>query len=194
MIDAPGPWGTGPFTLVEGYSAIDTTQAIISREPFACTWLQHEDRTPRVRLVANPNYWDVARGPHLQEIVFRNDLSREQALDLVCTTEGEVDIVTEVAPADAARVEASPHAKLVAVDAVRAIVGVINRDTTGVPLGDKRARQALNLAVDRDALVREAMFGWASPLAGLTPSAGALPGPGPASLLRAIPARPRSCG
>ena len=31
------------------------------------------------------------------------------------------------------------------------------------------ARQALNLAVDRDRLVREAMFGWAAPLAGLTP-------------------------
>jgi peptide/nickel transport system substrate-binding protein len=57
---------------------------------------------------------------------------------------------------------------------VRAIAGVINRDAGGLPLGDKRAREALNLAVDRDALVREAMFGRASPLAGLTPSAGVL--------------------
>jgi len=169
VIDAPGPWGTGPFMLVEGHSLIDTEQAVIRREPLACTWLQREERTPRLRLVANTNYWDAARGPRLREIVFRNDLSPEQALELVCTTEGEVDIVTEVPPADAARVEASEHARLVTIDAVRTVVGVVNRDADGLPLHDRRARQALNLAVDRNRLVREALFGRAVPLAGLTP-------------------------
>jgi peptide/nickel transport system substrate-binding protein len=52
---------------------------------------------------------------------------------------------------------------------VRAVAGVINRDAEGLALGDKRARWALNLAIDRDRLVREAMYGWAAPLAGLTP-------------------------
>ncbi len=88
---------------------------------------------------------------------------------MVCTTEGEVDIVTEVSPADASRVEASEHATLVAIDAVQTIVGIINRDADGVPLNDVRARQALNLAIDRAALVREALYGRAVPLARLTP-------------------------
>ena len=127
-----------------------------------------------MRLVANPDYWDTERGPHLREVVFRNDLSPERALELVCTTEGEVDIVTEVAPADARRVEQSEHARLVTVDAIRAIVGVIDRDAERLPLADRRARLALNLAVDRDALVARAMRGHASPLAGLTPHAGIL--------------------
>ncbi len=169
MIDAPGPWGTGPFTLAEGHSSLDTEQATISREPFACTWLWYGDRTPTVRLVANTNYWDKKRGPHLREVVFRNDVSPREALELVCTTEGEVDILTEVSPVDAGRVERSRHARLVAINAMRAVAGVINRDADGLPLGDRRARQALNLAVDRDSLVREAMFGRARPLAGLTP-------------------------
>jgi hypothetical protein len=155
VIDAPGPWGTGPFTLAEGHSVIDAEQAVIHGEPFACTWLQREERTPRLRLVANTNYWDTSRGPHLREVVFRNDLPPERALELVCTTEGEVDIVTEVPPADAVRVEASEHAKLVSIDAVRTVVGVLNRDADGLPLHDVRARQALNLAVDRAKLVRE---------------------------------------
>ena len=86
MIDAPGPWGTGPFTLAEGHSVIDAEQATVSREPFACTWLWFEDRTPTVRLVANTNYWDKKREPHLREVVFRNDVSPERALELVCTT------------------------------------------------------------------------------------------------------------
>jgi len=143
---------------------------VIDRDPFACTWLIREDRTPRVRLEANPHYWDTRRGPHLQEVVFRNDLSREQALDLVCSTEGEVDIVTEVPHAEAQRVERSEHAQLVTVDAVRALAGVLNRHADGVPLHDRRARQALNLAIDRTALVRDCFVGHARPLAGLTPS------------------------
>ena len=169
MIDAPGPWGTGPFTLAEGYSSLDHEQATVRREPFACTWLWREDRTRTVRLVANTNYRDKKRGPRLREVIFRNDVPPERALELVCTTEGEVDILTEISPADAERVERSEHARLVSTDAVAAVAGVINRDAEGLPLGDRRARQALNLAVDRDRLVREAMFGRARPLAGLTP-------------------------
>ncbi|PLS86969.1 MAG: hypothetical protein CYG60_04440 [Actinobacteria bacterium] len=168
-MDAPGPWGTGPFTLAEGHSSLDHDKATIRREPLACTWLWREDRTPTVRLAANTSYWDKMRGPCLREVVFRNDVSPERALDLVCTTEGEVDILTEVSPSDAGRVERSVHARLVAIDAVRAVAGVINRDAEGLPLAHKRARQALNLAVDRDRLVRETMFGRARPLAGLTP-------------------------
>ncbi len=82
--------------------------------------------------------------------------------------------MTEVDPADAERVEQSEFAQLVTVDAIRAVAGVINREAAGLPLADPRARQALNLAVDRDRLVREAMFGRAKPLAGLTPAAGIL--------------------
>ncbi len=169
MVDAPGPWGTGPFTLVEGYSRLATERATIGEDPFAATWLWREERTPRLRLVANPAYRDRARGPRLREIVFRNDLSPAEALERCLTTEGEVDIVTEVAPADAARVAVSAHAKLVAIDAIRSVAGIIARDADDLPLGDRRARQALNLAVDRRRLVREALFGRARPLAGLTP-------------------------
>ena len=75
----------------------------------------------------------TVRGPHLQDVVFRNDLSPEEALDLVCTTEGEVDIVTEINPADVARVEASKDAKLVSIEAVRLVAGVINRDSERFP-------------------------------------------------------------
>ena len=133
------------------------------------TWLQTEDRSPTVRLRANPHYWDRLRGPHLQEVEFRNDLTREQAIDLVCDTVGKVDIVTEVPPSAADRVLRSRHAQLVAVDAVRALAGVIDREAEGLPLHDLRARRALNLAIDRDGLIRDAFGGRARPLAGLTP-------------------------
>lgn len=168
MIDAPGPWGSGPFTLTEGYSSLEAEIAIISADPFTCVWLPTAmPRSDRVVLDAFPDHWNTERGPRLERVVFRNDLNPAQALDLVCDVEGELDIVTEVDPRDAARVEQSPHAHLVSVDAMRVLVGVINRDAA--PFGDAKARRALNHAIDRKALIQQAFNGYAEPLASLAP-------------------------
>jgi ABC-type oligopeptide transport system substrate-binding subunit len=134
-----------------------------------CTWLQREDRSPTLRLRGNPHYWDRLRGPRVAEVEFRNDLSFDRAIELVCDTLGEVDIVTEVPPEQGERVCTSRHARLVAVDAVRTLAGVIDRACNGLPLHDRRGRLALNLAIDRRALVRDVFGGRARPLAGLTP-------------------------
>ena len=181
MIDAPGPWGSGPFTLTEGYSSLYNEIAIMRAEPFACTWLDtRQDRTDRLVLTANADHWNKERGPKLEKAVFRNDVAPDKALDLVCDTEGEVDIVTEVSPADATRVRESEHAELHAIDAMRVVLGLVNRGVEDAPLGDARARRALNMAVDRDRLVREAFGGYAYPAAGVTPPyAGGFPGTEP---------------
>ncbi len=55
------------------------------------------------------------------------------------------------------------------VDAMRIVTGVVNRFADDVPLEDARARKALNMAVDRDRMVREGFGGYAHPLSGLTP-------------------------
>jgi ABC-type transport system substrate-binding protein len=111
------------------------------------------------------------RQARLARVVFRNDLAPADALDAVCDHDGEVDIVTEVSPADTARVNSSEHARLITIDANRVLVGIFNlwpdRD---VPLTDRRAREALSLAVDRERLCREVMYGFATPLASLTPT------------------------
>ena len=132
-------------------------------------WLNRDlPRTDRIVLEAYRGHWNVERGPRLERVVFRNDIEHSRALELVCTTEGEVDIVTEVAPGDGRRVIESEHAELVRVDAMRVISGIINRGSDA-PLDDVRARRALNLAIDRDRLVEEGFAGYAQKLAGLTP-------------------------
>jgi peptide/nickel transport system substrate-binding protein len=149
----------------------------MSADPFVAIWLDtRQDRTPRVVLEANPDHWNRERGPRLEKVVFRNDLTPQEALRLVCDAEGEVDIVTEVSPAHAERVESSPYARLVTTDAMRVLVGIINRDTA--PFGDVRARRSLNLAVNRERLIRDGLKGYAHPTAGLNPpySAGYDPG------------------
>jgi peptide/nickel transport system substrate-binding protein len=140
----------------------------MSADPLVAIWLDtRQDRTPRVVLEANTDYWDRERGPRLEKVVFRNDLTPQDALRLVCDTEGEVDIVTEVSPADAERVKSSAYARLVTTDAMRVLVGIINRDAT--PFDDVRARRALNMAVDRERLIRDGLKGYAYPTAGLNP-------------------------
>jgi len=171
VIDAPGPWGTGPFTLVEGYSSISTRNAIMKADPYTCTWLiESEDRSPHLVLEANRNHWNHERVPRLERVVFRADLSPAEALEACVSGDGEVDIVTELSPADAARVKASEHANLLAFDANRVLVGIINRSPSDVPLDDTRVRRALNMAVDRDKLIAQGLGGYANTLRALTPA------------------------
>jgi ABC-type transport system substrate-binding protein len=139
--------------------------------PFASAGIiESEDRSPRLVLEANRSHWNIERGPRLERAIFRNDLTPAEALELCISSEGEMDIVTEVSPADAARVIASEHAKLVVCDANRVLVGIINRYPSDVPLHDKRARKALNLAVDRQKVITQGLGGYANLLCALTPS------------------------
>ena len=139
-------------------------------EPFACAWLDtRQDRTDKVVLTANTDHWNKERGPRLERVVFHNDIPPAEALNLVCDTEGEVDIVTEISPADIERVESSEHANLHAIDAMRVILGLVNRGVEDAPLDDARTRRAFNMAVDRDRIVRDGFGGNAYPAAGVTP-------------------------
>ena len=144
---------------------------MIRAKPFASAGLiESEDRSPRLVLEANRSHWNIERGPRLERVVFRNDLTPAEALDLCTSREGEVDIVTEVSPADAERIKGSEFANLVTCDANRVLVGIINRNSSDVPLSDSRARKALNLAVNRQRVINEGLAGYANPISALTPS------------------------
>jgi ABC-type transport system substrate-binding protein len=129
-----------------------------------------EDRTPRVVLEANVAH-NSGRAAKLKRVVFVNDLAPADALAAVCDREGEIDIVTEVSPADARRVEDSRYAQLVKIDANRMLTGVFNTyEGNDAPLQDVRMREALNWAVDRHRIAEEGFAGYATPLAALTPT------------------------
>jgi peptide/nickel transport system substrate-binding protein len=164
LLSTPGRWGTGPFALAQGSTSLDAGDPRSSAGPAGAG-----QRPPEVVLEANRDYRDAGRGPRVERIVFRNDLTAEEALELCCSTEGEVDVVAEVAPADAARVAGSRFARLLAVEADRVLAGLVNRGAQDAPMDDPRARQALNLAVNRERLVAEGFAGHAVPLGGLTP-------------------------
>jgi len=127
-----------------------------------------EKRTDRVVLEANADH-NSARKARLEKVVFINDMTPAQALDAVCDREGVIDIVTEISPADAARVETSEHAKLVTIEANRVLLGIFNTwPETGAPFSERLVREAFNWAVDRERIVAEGLGGRGRPLGALT--------------------------
>lgn len=122
------PVGTGPFQMVE--------------------WIRGQD----MRLRRNPNYWEAGK-PYLDQIIARpitQAASRLQALRA-----GNIDFIAgyDVPPTDFPVVRATPGLKLVnsgfAPETESLFINVTHK-----PLDDKRVRQALMLATNRDFLFK----------------------------------------
>jgi peptide/nickel transport system substrate-binding protein len=119
-----------------------------------------DKRADRVILEANLQYWDATRFPRLRRIIFDNTLAQQDAVELVKTGEGRVDLVSELSPLETLRVAQSPFAKVVkSRDNLAFLFGRFNMVKTGSPWRDVRLRQAVNLAINRDDLIRYAAKG-----------------------------------
>jgi ABC-type transport system substrate-binding protein len=119
-----------------------------------------DKRADRVVLEPNPAYWDKTRLPRLQRIIFDNTLPQHDAVELVKTGEGRVDLVSELSPLETLRVAQSPFAKVVKTrDNLGFLFGQFNMRKAGSPWHDVRLRQAVNFAINREDLIRYAAKG-----------------------------------
>jgi ABC-type transport system substrate-binding protein len=119
-----------------------------------------DKRADRVVLEANPEYWDKTRLPRLQRIIFDNTLAQHDAVELVKTSEGHVDLVSELSPLETLRVAESPFAKVVkSRNNLGFVFGQFNMRKAGSPWRDVRLRQAVNFAINREDLIRYATKG-----------------------------------
>ena len=81
-------------------------------------------------------------------------------MELVKTGEGRVDLVTELSPLETLRVAQSPFAKVVKNRrSLMTVFGLFNMRKAGSPWRDVRLRQAANLAINREDLIRYATKG-----------------------------------
>ena len=109
---------------------------------------------------ANTAYWDPHRLPRLHRIIFDNTLSPQEALELVKTGEGRVDLVSGLSPLETLRVAQSPFAKVVkSRGSLGYLFGMFNMRKTDSPWRDVQLRQAVNLAVNRENLIQYAAKG-----------------------------------
>lgn len=106
-----------------------------------------------VRLVRNDDYWgDKA---YLDSVVFK--VIPSDATRLVLLETGQLHAMMRVPPLDAPRVAATPGLELLKIPSVRTIY--IGFNNQRAPWTDVRVRQAVNYAVDKEAIVKEILGG-----------------------------------
>ena len=120
-------------------------------------------------LTRNPHYWGKLDGD-IDEVDFlpiASDPTRITAL-----LSGELDLVIDVPSQDVARLAASPGIKIAKTDEFRTIFFGFDLKSDHLkygdgsdknPFKDLRVRQAMDMAIDRNAIVRVVMRGLASP-------------------------------
>lgn len=127
-----------------------TPSAQLTTQPVGTGPYQIQQWTPGhpLTLEANPNYWQGE--PFFTTLIFDNQANPADRLEVL--QEGEA-IVADLLSDQAAAVKAASANFLSVESTQRLFIGI--RPDPETPLADKRVRQALNYAIDVEALVNE---------------------------------------
>lgn len=109
----------------------------------------------RISLEANPDYWGIK--PHIPKILIR--IISDESTRLSALKNGEVDLVTNLSPDYAKQVPRFLHVPGAENTNIR-----LNNQEPEAITSDVRVRQALNYAVDREAISKKLFSGYAKPL------------------------------
>jgi peptide/nickel transport system substrate-binding protein len=134
------PVGTGPYTFV--------------------SWVPND----RLIVEANPDYHMGA--PEIDRVVFRP--IPEGATRIAELRAGNVDVIVNLPPDNIPEVENSPNAQVRSVPSARVAMVFLNTLEYEF-LADTRVRQALNYAVDVEAIITNLMDGYATRVATVVP-------------------------
>jgi ABC-type transport system substrate-binding protein len=136
---ATNPVGTGPFKFVE--------------------WVADE----RLVLERNDDYWDGA--PNLDQVIVRP--IPEAGTRVIAVQAGDIDLAAVIQPEQIAQVEGDPSLEFESWRTVRQLfIGMHNLKP---PFDNPQVRQALNMAIDWDAIVASLYQGYAEPIGGPVP-------------------------
>lgn len=138
---ALNPMGTGPYKFVE--------------------WVKDD----HITLVPNEDYWGEV--PQVEEIVFRP--IEDNGARVAALLAGEVDIINGIPIPQASVVDNYPEVRSVRVPVPR--IYYISMDVRTPPFDDVRVRQAVNYAIDRQAIVDSLFAGYGVPAAVAHPRA-----------------------
>lgn len=137
--------GTGPFKIV--------------------SWTPDQ----KISMVANKDWWDKPKG-NISEVTYlpiKSDATRVAAL-----LSGDLDLLTDLPPQDVAKLKADPRLKVIDGPENRTIFFALDIGSDELkgsnvkgknPLKDKRVREAMSLAIDREAIKRSLMRGLSIP-------------------------------
>ncbi|MCK6419871.1 MAG: ABC transporter substrate-binding protein [Aquabacterium sp.] len=157
-------------TNVQDYKAKEENYAsrnVNGTGPYQITgWVPDQ----RVTMKVNPDWWDKAALGNVTEVVFtpiKSDPTRVAAL-----IAGDVDLLTDLPTQDVAKLRQDSKLKVLDGPEVRTIFIALDQGSAELkyssvkgknPFKDKRVREALSIAVDREAIKRNIMRGLSIP-------------------------------
>ncbi|MFS8531198.1 ABC transporter substrate-binding protein [Sphaerobacter thermophilus] len=125
------PVGSGPFQFV--------------------SW----EKNTSIKLKKWENYWDPER-PYLDELEFL--VLTDANTRMLKFQAGELDIATDVPFSQLEALEANPNYTILTDGAAR--FDYIGMNHTRKPFDDKLVRQAINYAIDKEAIIQSVLFGY----------------------------------
>jgi len=131
------PTGTGPYSFVE--------------------WVKDDHLT----MDANPTYWGGR--PKIDRLIYKPIL--EAATRLAALKTGAVDLIANVEPEQVPDIQKDPNLRISRVRSTR--IMFVGMNSFRKPFTDVRVRQAMNYAVDVDAIIKDLMSGFAHRLSNI---------------------------
>jgi peptide/nickel transport system substrate-binding protein len=116
------------------------------------------EKDVQIVLKKNPNYWDPPK-PYLDEVIFK--VLPDSNARMLQFQGGELDIATNVPFNQLQPLQSNPDVTVV-LDAV-ARIDYIGINVARPPFDDKKLRQAMNYAIDKDAIITNVLFGFGEP-------------------------------
>lgn len=116
-----------------------------------------------VKLEANENYWGGTVATKYLEMRVVPEASQRSTL----LETGEIDIAYDVPPSDVDRLNANEATTVLSAPSFKVFYVTINCNSGTKALNDSRVRQAIEYAIDKEALCASVMYGYATPVASL---------------------------
>lgn len=144
----------GPLMAImpDGYAEkADVNKAPLGSGPFKfVNWVSGDS----VNLERNPNYWEAGK-PYLDKLVFK--ALKDDATRVTNVETGNVDLIMSVPQNQVERLEKNANVKLSGGPGTW--YDYLGLNQAKAPFNNLKVRQALNLAINRDLIVRTVLFG-----------------------------------
>jgi len=152
------PGQTNPIYIVDSKYFQEKGNAYASQHPigtgaYVLTEWRRDDATI---MDANPGWWNGK--PHIDRVIFKP--IADAATRVAALKTGQVDLITNVPPQNAASIEEGRTTKLASARSLRQVFFAFNVNDPG-PQQKRLVRQALNYAVNVDAIIKTVMGGHA---------------------------------
>ncbi len=146
----------GDAVILDEATAADAATNPVGTGPFIfANWVQGD----RVDIVKNPDYWGTP--VQLDKATFK--FISEPTAAFAALMAGDVDVFPNYpAPENLPQFDADPRFSVVLGSTEGETILTMNNGST--PLNDKRVREAISHAINRDEIIDGAMFGYGTPI------------------------------